>query len=253
MSRQFDWNVCWVTGATGGIGRELSLQLAKRGVKVAATARSNDKLDDLTKRGGGISAFAGDVTDAKALADIAAKIEKDLGPIDLVITAAGIYVPFDVENIDVEGIHRTTAINIDGVANTIASVLPYMLERGCGQLAVMGSLFGYCGLPESGSYGASKAYIINLAQSLALDLAPKGVTVTLVNPGFVETLLNASYDRPKYFVMKPTKAARRIIEGLEKGNFEIAFPGRVAFFFKSVRILPNKVLFWLLSNAFARN
>jgi short-subunit dehydrogenase len=191
------WKICWITGATGGIGSELSRRLAGRGVKVAATARSADKLKALADSHANITAFSADVTDAKALKATVEKIESDLGPIDLAIFAAGVYAPFDAENIDLEGFHRTSAVNIDGVANSLAAVLPAMQSRGRGQLGIMGSLFGYCGLPGNGSYGASKAYLINLAQSLELELAPKGIEVTLINPGFVDTPLNASYDRAK--------------------------------------------------------
>lgn len=251
MSKKSDWKVCWITGATGGIGREIALLLAKRGVKVAATARSKDKLAELAKQNGAILAFPADVTDAKALENVAQAIEQQLGPIDLVIPGAGVYAPFDVTKMDLKDIHRTNAVNIDGVVNTIAATLPSMLARRSGHLAIMGSLFGYTGLPESGSYGASKAYMINLAESLELDLAPKGVAVTLISPGFVDTALNANYDRPKYFIMKPTKAARRIVEGLEKAGFEVAFPGRVAIFFKVIRVLPKKAMFWILRTAFA--
>ena len=253
MAETPNWKVCWITGATGGIGRELSLRLAERGVKVAATARSADKLAELAGTSPNITAFPADVTDPKALGDAVAKIEQELGPIDLAILAAGVYAPFDPDNIDLEGWHQTSAVNIDGVANALAAVLPGMRQRGRGQIALMGSLFGYCGLPGNGSYGASKAYVINLAQSLELELAPKGIQVSLVNPGFVDTPLNASYDRPKYFLMKPSKAARRIIEGLEKGGFEVAFPGRVAAFFKTVKALPNGVMFWLLRRGLMRD
>ena len=251
MSTKPDWKVCWITGASGGIGRELTLLLAKRGVRVAATARSRDKLNALAKLDDAISVYPADVTDAKALDDVAKKIESELGSIDLLIPGAGVYAPFDVQKLDLEGIQRTNAVNVDGVTNTIAAALPAMLSRRSGQIAIMGSLFGYTGLPESGAYGASKAYMINLAQGLALDLEPKGVKVSLVSPGFVDTQLNASYERPKFFIMKPTKAARRILEGLEKNSFEVAFPARVAIFFKAIRVLPNKAALWLLRRAFA--
>jgi short-subunit dehydrogenase len=253
LSKKSDWKICWITGATGGIGREIALLLAKRGIKVAATARSKDKLAELANQNSAISAFPADVTDANALGEVAQQIEKQLGPIDLVIPSAGVYAPFNVAELDLEGIHRTNAVNIDGVVNTLAAALPFMLARHNGQIAIMGSLFGYTGLPESGSYGASKAYMINLAEGLELDLAPKGIAVSLINPGFVDTALNADYDRPKYFIMKPTKAARRIVEGLDKGGFEVAFPGRVAVFFKAIRVLPKRLMFWILRTGFARD
>ena len=99
-----------------------------------------------------------------------AKIESELGPIDLALFGAGMYVPFDIRNIDLDGFHRTMALNVDGVINGIAAVLPSMLARKSGHIAIMGSLFGYSGWPENGSYGASKAAVINLAESLKLEL-----------------------------------------------------------------------------------
>ena len=80
------------------------------------------------------------------------------------------YVPFDIRNIDLDGFHKTMALNVDGVINGVAAVLPSMLQRKSGHIAIMGSLFGYAGWPENGSYGASKAAVINLAESLKLEL-----------------------------------------------------------------------------------
>src|SRR3990170_4671620 len=87
---------------------------------------------------------------------------------------AGMYVPFDSRNIDLDGFHRTMALNVYGVINGVAAVLPAMLARKSGHIAIMGSLFGYAGWPENGSYGASKAAVINLAESLKLELTGTG-------------------------------------------------------------------------------
>lgn len=252
MAMAASFKVAWITGASGGIGSELSLRLAKRGTLVAATARDPRKLQDLTARHENIRAFPGDVTDPAAMAACVGAIEPDFGPIDLAIPAAGVYAPFDLDRIDLDGIRRTSAVNIDGVANAIAAVLPGMLRRGQGKLLLMGSAFGYCGLPGNGSYGASKAYIINLAQSLKLELEPRGIAVSIVNPGFVETGLNASYTGTKHYAMQPGKAARRIVEGLDAGRYEIAFPGRVAHFLKAVRVLPPAIAARLIRAALAR-
>ena len=105
-----------------------------------------------------------------ALKAAVAKIESELGPIDLALLGAGMYVPFDIRNIDLDGFHHTMALNVDGVINGVAAVLPSMLQRKSGHIAIMGSLFGYAGWPENGSYGASKAAVINLAESLKLEL-----------------------------------------------------------------------------------
>jgi short-subunit dehydrogenase len=214
---------------------------------VAATARPSDRLDKLEASSEYIKAFPADVLKPDELKACAAKIESALGPIDLVLLGAGMYVPFDIRNIDVDGFHKTMALNVDGVINGVAAVLPSMLARRQGHLAIMGSLFGYAGWPGNGSYGASKAAVINLAESLKLELRGTGVGLTLINPGFVDTPLNAAYDpKKKLFVMSKERCARKILGKLPKRPYEIAFPIQVEGFLKTVRNLPRSLSFPLV-------
>ena len=237
---KYPWNVIWITGASGAICGEVARRLSDAGVKVAATARPSEKLDALAASSANITAFPADVLDAQALKACAADVEAKLGPIDLVLLGAGMYVPFDIRNIDTEGFRQTMALNVDGVLNGVAASLPAMLERHEGHLAIMGSLFGYAGWPGNGGYGASKAAVINLAESLKLELKGTGVDLTLINPGFVDTPLNASYDaKKKLFVMSKERCARKILEKLPKRPYEIAFPPQVEMFLKTVRNLPR--------------
>ena len=250
MVQKFPWKLAWITGASGAICGELAKRLAAAGVTVAATARHADKLQALG--GDKIRAYPADVLKADELKSCVTKIEKENGPIDLALLGAGMYAPFDIRNIDLDGFHKTMALNVDGVINGIAAVLPSMLERKSGQIAIMGSLFGYAGWPENGSYGASKAAVINLAESLKLELEGTGVALTLINPGFVDTPLNASYDpKKKLYVMSKERCARKILEKLGKKPYEIAFPPQVSIFLKTVRSLPRAISFPLI-RAFTR-
>jgi short-subunit dehydrogenase len=247
VADKFPWKVAWITGASGAICGELAKRLAASGVAVAATARPSERLDALATVSDHIKAFPADVLDAEALKTCAAKIERELGPIDLALLGAGMYVPFDVRNIDLEGFHKTMALNVNGVINGVAAVLPSMLTRRSGHIAIMGSLFGYSGWPENGSYGASKAAVINLAESLRLELEGNGVDVTIINPGFVDTPLNASYDaKKKLYVMSKERCARKILEKLGDKPYEIAFPLQVAGFLKTVRAMPHALAFPLI-------
>jgi short-subunit dehydrogenase len=243
----YPWKLAWIIGASGAICGEIARRLAAAGVTIAATARGSEKLDQLAASNEHIKAFPADVLVPDELKAAVARIEKALGPIDLALLGAGMYVPFDVRNIDLDGFHRTMALNVDGVINAVAAVLPSMLARKAGHIAIMGSLFGYAGWPENGSYGASKAAVINLAESLKLELEGTGVAVTIINPGFVDTPLNASYDRKKkLYVMSKERCARKILEKLGQRPYEIAFPPQVAGFLKSVRALPRAVSFPLI-------
>jgi short-subunit dehydrogenase len=112
---------------------------------------------------------------------------------------------------------------------------------------MMGSLFGYAGWPGNGAYGASKAAVINIAESLKLELEGTGVDVTIINPGFVDTPLNASYDpKKKLFVMSKERCARKVLKKLGKRPYEIAFPLQVEGFLKSVRSMPRVFSFPLI-------
>ncbi|ODA67583.1 putative oxidoreductase [Methyloligella halotolerans] len=241
MADKYPWKVAWITGASGAICGDVARRLADGGVKVAATARPSEALDRIGSEHENITAYPADVLDADALKDCAAKIAGELGAIDLLIAGAGMYEPFDIDDVDVAGFAKTMDLNVSGVMNTVASALPAMLARRSGHIALMGSLFGYTGWPGNGGYGASKAAIINLAESLALELRKTGVDITLVSPGFVDTQLNASYEGKKHFVMSPERCAKRILKRLPGRPYEIAFPVQVALFLKLVRAMPNGV------------
>jgi len=245
--KTYPWKLVWITGASGAICGEIARRLAAAGVQVAATARPSDRLDKLAASSDRITAFPADVLKPDEVKACVAKVEAALGPIDMVLLGAGMYAPFDIRNIDLDGFHQTMALNVDGVINGIAAALPQMLARHEGHLAIMGSLFGYAGWPGNGSYGASKAAVINLAESLKLELKGTGVDVTLISPGFVDTPLNASYDpKKKLFVMKTERCARKILEKLPKRPYEIAFPPQVEGFLKTVRDLPRALSFPLV-------
>jgi len=244
---KYPWKLVWITGASGAICGEIARRLAGAGVKIAATARPSDRLDALAQSSENITAVPADVLKPEELKAAVAKIEAELGPIDMALFGAGMYVPFDIRNIDLDGFAKTMALNVDGVINGVAAVLPSMLARRQGHLAILGSLFGYAGWPGNGSYGASKAAVINLAESLKLELEGSGVDVTVINPGFVDTPLNASYDpKKKLFVISKERCARKILEKLPSKPYEIAFPTQVEGFLKTARNMPRSLSFPLV-------
>lgn len=246
MSVELPWKVVWVTGASTGIGREIALQLARAGVAVAASARSADKLADL---GHGIRAYPLDVTDAEAVGATVARIEREMGPIDLAIMAAGTYSPVDLDNFDPANFQRTMSANYFGVVGCLAALLPPMLARKGGHVAWVASVAGYRGLPKAAAYGPTKAALINLAECLKPELELRGVNVSVINPGFVETPLTKQNDFPMPFLMQADEAARLTIAGLKRGRFEIAYPWRFVAILKFARLLPYSLFFWLVRRA----
>lgn len=233
----------WVTGASSGIGRATALELADRGWTVHATARGEEKLAALAaERPGKIIPHPGDVTDPARMRAVVAEIEAE-APLALALLNAGVYLPMKAQEFDAEKAATTFDVNLKGVTNALDPVLKAMIPRGWGHVALTASVAGYGGLPAAGPYSATKAGLIALAESLALDLVDLGVRISVVNPGFVETEATKVNDFEMPFMIQPGEAARRICDGLERPGFEIAFPRRFAFFLRALNLLPNQLYF----------
>ena len=246
MPDPLPWKTAWITGASTGIGREIVLQLAAAGVKVAASARSAEKLQAL---GPEVLTLPLDVTDAAACSLAVERIEQELGPIDLAVLGAGTYAPVSVDDLDPTRFAQMMSTNYMGVVNCLSALAPRMISRRSGHLSWIASVAGYMGLPKAAAYGPSKAALINLAESLYPEMREKGVSISVINPGFVETPLTAQNDFEMPFLMKPEDAARRTIEGLSAGRFEVAYPRRFVAILKSVRLLPYPLFFRLIARA----
>ena len=212
------WRVVWITGASTGIGAAVARQLAEGGVTVAASARSLDTLAALSTENPLIKAYGLDVTDAKAVATTFAAIEHDLGLVDLVIAGAGNYAPVSLYNFSPAPFRQMYEVNYLGVINVLAAVLPAFRARRRGHISWIASVAGYVGLPKAAAYGPTKAALINLAESLKPELEQDGVTVSVINPGFVRTPMTANNDFPMPFLMEPDEAARQTIAGLRAGH-----------------------------------
>jgi NAD(P)-dependent dehydrogenase (short-subunit alcohol dehydrogenase family) len=235
------WRTAWITGASSGIGRELALGLARQGLIVAASARSDDRLASLSAEVKGIRPYAVDVTDRTGVADVHARIAADFGGIDLAVLNAGLWHPMKAVAYSAERAAESMAVNYLGVANALEALIPHMQRAGRGHIALVASVAGYRGLPMAAAYAPSKAALINLAEVLRLELAAHGIVVSVVNPGFVDTPMTATNKFPMPFIIKSDDAVARIVRGLAKGRFEIAFPWQLVVPLKLARALP----YWL--------
>ncbi|GAB5387619.1 MAG: SDR family NAD(P)-dependent oxidoreductase [Alphaproteobacteria bacterium] len=244
--------VAWITGASTGIGRATAIEMASRGWTIIASARTADKLeslrDEVTKAGhpGKIVVIPADVTDRKGLHDVVDRIEKDVGKIDLALLNAGTFKKDTATRFDAEEFRRTVDINIMGTVNSLEPLLPRMLKRKAGHIAIVSSVAGYRGLPYSLSYGTTKAGLINLAESLKTELDGHNVKVQVVNPGFVKTPLTDKNDFEMPMLMPVDKAAVALADGLEGNSFEITFPRKFTFWMKRLRGLPDRLYFPLV-------
>ncbi|MEQ9606029.1 MAG: SDR family NAD(P)-dependent oxidoreductase [Kiloniellaceae bacterium] len=236
----------WITGASSGLGAALAGRLARDGQTVAVSARSAGKLDALAAQcagPGSLHAVPLDIQDAEATCAAVARIEAELGPIGQAVLNAGTHQPVDPTALKVEDFRKLVEVNLMGTVNCLAAVLPPMLERRRGRIAIVASVSGYRGLPTAAAYGMTKAGLINLAEALRVELAPSGIVVQIVNPGFVRTPLTDRNPFPMPFLMEPEDAAEAFFKGLRSDRFEIAFPRRLVWIMKLLRCLPAPLAF----------
>lgn len=232
----------WVTGASTGIGRAVTIELARRGAKVVASARNESALDTLVREcGDRVQALPLDVTDRQANRWAAEEISRRMGGLDIAFFNAGICEYVDVASFDSALFERTIRSNFLSMVYGIEAALPLLRQSPAPQLVGMSSTVAYRGLPRSEAYGASKAAIKNLFESLQIDLAREAFRVSVVCPGFVRTPLTDRNDFPMPFRIEADEAARRIVDGIEAGKPEIHFPRRFSLLFKLMTLLPDRL------------
>lgn len=239
-----DWSGLrvWLVGASTGIGRALAAQLHAKGARVIVSARKAQALEDFVQAHPGSLALPLDVTDPEAV-QAATRAALSTGPLDLVCYCAGHYQPMRATAMDQEQLQRHHEVNTAGALRVLGEVIPSMLARQRGHLSLISSVAGYRGLPQSLAYGPTKAALINLAETLYIDLHDHGLGVSLINPGFVETPLTAQNDFHMPALMKPDQAALEILRGWEAGDFEIHFPKRFTRMVRLMRYLPYPLYF----------
>ena len=234
----------WLVGASTGIGRATASRLHGLGARVVVSARNRDALDNFVAAHPRSDAIALDATDREAMSDAAAHIVGVYGRIDLAMYCAGTYAAMRATAFDLDVAVHHSRVNYEGALVTLHAVLPYVLAQakdggrlGAGHISLVSSVAGFRGLPNSLAYGPTKAALINLAETLYLDLHPQGVGVSLINPGFVETPLTAQNQFKMPALISPDEAAQEILRGWRRGSFEIHFPRRFTLWMKALRHL----------------
>ena len=239
-----DWRgkTVWLVGASSGIGRATAHALHAQGAKVVVSARSQPALDSFAAEHAGARVLALDASDAASVAAAAQAVFAG-GPLDLVLYCAGHYKEMRATQFDLDDMLRHNQVNYVGALYVLAAVLPHFLARKSGHISLVSSVAGYRGLPQGLAYGPTKAALINLAETLYVDLKDSQIGVSLICPGFVETPLTAQNKFAMPGLIKPEKAAEEILRGWAKGQFEIHFPKRFTFFMKALAMLPPVLYF----------
>jgi NAD(P)-dependent dehydrogenase (short-subunit alcohol dehydrogenase family) len=232
----------WLVGASTGIGRALAEQLHALGATVIVSARKLEALKAFVLAHPGSIALPLDVTDRAAVRRAAGSALAD-GPLDLVCYCAGHYQPMRATAIDLNELLRHHEVNTLGALHVLDAITPAMVARGQGHISLVSSVAGFRGLPQSLAYGPTKAALINLSETLYLDLHAHGLGVSVINPGFVETPLTAQNEFHMPALISPQQAAQAIVTGWARGEFDIHFPKRFTLVMKLLRLLPYRLYF----------
>ncbi len=231
----------WIIGASSGIGKAVAIALANQGAELILSARREQSLLELNQMlGGQHQVEVLDVTDSKDVCFTAKSLEQ----IDSVLFFAASYHPASLADIDIEHAKQAVNINLNGALNVIAAVLPLMRQQGFGQIALCASVAGYVGLPNGQPYSATKAAIINLAESLRVE--QPDLDIKVINPGFVSTPMTAKNRFKMPMIISSEQAADAIMKGLQTNRFEIHFPKRFTYFLKLLKSVPYWLYFRLV-------
>jgi NAD(P)-dependent dehydrogenase (short-subunit alcohol dehydrogenase family) len=249
--RMANWHgrTVWLVGASSGIGRATACALHAQGATVVVSARNAGALNAFADEHPGALALPLNVSDPLAVKAAASAVLAQ-GRLDCLLYCAGHYHAMDATRMDMPDLLQHNAINYLGALYLLDAVLPAMLAQALdaptgqrGHISLMGSVAGYRGLPQSLAYGPTKAALINLTETLYLDLHTQGLGVSLINPGFVDTPLTAQNSFKMPALISPDQAAQEILKGWAKGEFEIHFPKRFTRWMKALQMLPYGAFF----------
>lgn len=240
-----DWKdkVVLVTGASSGIGHALALELGRRGARVGLLARREEALialaGEIERAGGRALALKADVRDAEEVKRAAGRVREQWGHVDVLVANAGMSTTTAGTDLNAGEAGEVITINVIGVVNSVAAVLPQMIERGEGHLVAISSLAAFRGLPKSAAYSASKAAVSTFFESLRVDLVGSGVDVTIIHPGFIRTPMTAGRKKKLPFLLEVEEAVRLILRAVERRARTYAFPWQLAGIVRLLRHAPN--------------
>lgn len=231
--------VIWITGASSGLGKGMALEFASQGAILAVSARRKDLLEEVVKeieaKGGKAKAYLCDVLDSKSIEGCVEEIIRDFEKLDVAVANAGYGVLGKIEELNESDWNRQLAVNVTGLALTSRFALPH-LRKTKGRLVLLGSVAAFVPNPGTGAYGASKAAVHNIGESLQVELKGSGVSCTTIHPGFVESNItridnegtfhpDRQDPRPANLMWTTEKAAKVMVAAIFKRKKVFVFTG----------------------------
>ncbi|NOD33226.1 MULTISPECIES: SDR family oxidoreductase [unclassified Ruegeria] len=235
----FDGKTYWIIGASEGLGRALAEALSGKGVHLILSARNAARLNEICSKLPNARAIPCDVTDLDSVRNAVA----EAGQIDGLVYNAGAYEPMRSGDWDTEASLRISDVNYSGALRVLGETVPGFVQARQGEITLIGSLAGYHGLPAAIGYGASKAALISLAETMRHDLAGTGVTVRIVNPGFIKTRLTDKNSFKMPMLMTAEDAAERVVKAMSRRRLRTDFPAPFSWFIRLIDYLPDLLVY----------
>ena len=239
-----------IIGGTFGIGYELSKIYLKKSKNLIILGRNDEKLDEISKEFSNsqtnVITKKFDVTSIEQCKQTLNSVIDELGLLDLIIYSSGFYKPNNTFDVDLDLYRKTIEVNFMGLINVMSVILPFLKQQQKGHIAMISSLAGFFGLPNSSGYGPSKAAMMNYSESIYNDCKKNNIHVSIINPGFVKTRLTDQNKFKMPFLMSAEEAAKIIYNGLEKKKYDITFPFVMSLIFKTLKILPKPIFLFLI-------
>lgn len=240
----FNGKHIWIIGVSSGIGRALAHELARRGAVLALSARRQTELETLNKElGGAHEIFPLDIADTAAITQTTMAVFEKFQKLDGVVNLAALYSPTAIASMDLNDAATMLQVNLMGTIALTHALVPRLRAQGYGLIALCGSVAGYRGLPNAQPYGATKAAVINFAESLRAEEAKNNIDVKVINPGFVRTPLTDKNTFKMPMIIEPEQAAKSLADGLLRRGFEIHFPKKFTWLMKILAALPYPAFF----------
>lgn len=234
----FSGKTYWLIGASEGMGRELAKRLSSEGAHLILSARNAERLESLCATMENARTLPMDVTDLEAVRRAA----DETGHFDGVIYNAGSYDPMPSTDWDSAAALTMCDVNFTGAMRVLGQVVPRLVAQGNGDITLIGSLAGYHGMPSAIGYGASKAALVSLAETMRFDLRDTGVVVRVVNPGFIKTRLTDKNSFRMPMLMTAEDAAERVLKAMRKRRFRTDFPAPFSWAIRTLPFVPD----WLI-------
>ena len=242
--------VIWITGASSGIGRALTISLSNTDCEIYISGRSQERLQETVnqcKHKHKIHILKGDLSEKQTNLHMCNHILNNSGYLDIAILNAGTCEYVDINNFESDLFERLIKNNYLSMVYGIEACLPLLESSKNPQLVGMSSTAAYLGLPRAEAYGSTKAAIRNLFRALKVSLKNKGISVSVICPGFVKTELTDKNDFSMPGLISATKASEYILKGIAREKHEIHFPKRFSYSLKLLALLPDAIQFHLLS------